>query len=232
MRSIALCLSLFLVLGTHSVPAGAQNGKKWSAGLRTGAAQEFYSLKKKMDLQNKSRNIHSGFAHQVFVNRALGKKESWLLEAQAGYYAYSSEDAGGYYNTTTGLDYFYYNFFKTRVFSFQLSGRYTFLDMKVLNWKHYAGLTLSLNRNVVNGYGFDNIHTSNEYDYRYFKERRWSGFAGVEYFGKINLSKHLSVQYLLGYSFYDPSFAIDGLLLVGEPTTHKVNLNFGLGWRF
>lgn len=127
-----------------------------------------------------------------------------------------------------------YSFSKTNVFDFQLKGRYAFLYQKGLRWKHYLGLTLGANYYDTKWNSFGNDHNPNEVERRSGKNNVWyCPYFGAEYFGKIDLTKRLSVQYLLNYALYDPKVSVGQTLISNsEPINHRVNFNVGLGWYF
>lgn len=72
-------LVLLLAISLPSALVHAQQGLGMTAGIRTGASQEFYSLSKKENILDADRNIRTGFYNQVFVNRQFGKKARWMI---------------------------------------------------------------------------------------------------------------------------------------------------------
>lgn len=210
----------------------AQDNQKWTAGLRTGAVKEFYSLAKTKNMSDKFRNIRTGFYNQLFINKALGSKGKWMIELNAGHYTYSYETYEGYYYPVTGTDIATYSFQKINVFTVQFSGRYAFLDMKTLKWKHYAGILLNMSGNYSSGYSFSETQNVTSEIQKHDGHHDWFNFTGLEYFGKIDISKKLSIQYLLDYSLYSDKFTFWGRPIGEEPINHKVNFNVGLGLHF
>lgn len=101
-----------------------------------------------------------------------------------------------------------------------------------MNWKHYAGATIAINRYNTKIRGFDNVHDVHVFDRRSSTENTWYNYTGIQYYGKLDLPYRFSVQYLAGYSFSSTRFAPEAETgIVGEPTTHRLNVNFGFGYQ-
>ncbi len=102
-----------------------------------------------------------------------------------------------------------------------------------MNWKHYVGTFLSFEKNYGSTDGYEyNSHTRY---YVQFEDRYISPTyvnIGIDYFGKIDLNKRLSVQYLFYFSNYLVQITSYDKVNLSYNSFSRVGMNFGLGWHF
>lgn len=229
---------LLFFLGIFSISTCLINAqdRNWGVGLRMGAFTQAAALSKK-DISDQNRNIQSGLYYQAFVNKQFGLKQHWMLEANFGYNSFSSERSESYYSVVTQKDVYIYSFAQTHIYSLQMNLRYAFWRIPDLRWRHYAGVSIAIHKSVEYTNGISSINGVVTYGKSGIIF--YHNFLGPEYFGKIQMNKRLSVQYLFGYNFSSQAFMPYGRdvedkpyrYIYNGPTIHRFNFNFGFGYQ-
>lgn len=236
MRNLRLSLACILFLCSSIATAQEHS---WGVGFRVGAFNQRNTFNRKVNLSDNNSNINSGFYYQAFVNKEIGKKKNWMIEANLGYNSFSNESLQ-YFPSTQPLDIFEYEHSHTNVFSLQFNLRYAFWNIPELQWKHYAGISVAAHENIKNAYVIGNTHSSDPtiIERGEYSNKVYHNFIGVEYFGKISLEKRLSIQYLFGYNFSTQILTLTGkndnsnyVVTYDGPAIQRFNINFGIGYQ-
>jgi hypothetical protein len=202
--------------------------KPLSIGIRTTAFYETHSIAlHSVEYFGDSRPLH-GLQYVGFGNYAFGKNKRWLSELNYGYNTYTVTGGEDYYFNNPGLP---PSGFKNtvRVSAFGLDLRYAFAEVRQLNWKHYAGISLSTQRFSTGRQSIDALrHT---YPGIVSKSKGWANYIGLQYLGNIAFSEKCSIQMLAGYAISAQYFDLQSdLTSPAQKSIHRVNISFGFGY--
>jgi hypothetical protein len=111
-----------------------------------------------------------------------------MLEANLSYYVHVHQKE--IYGLGVSDQHTYTHINQYRNVGIQIGGRYALYTLQSLKWKYYPGI--ALNADNYRGLHNDVLVQTAHYT-------SWHSFAELEYYGKINRSRRISVQYNLNY---------------------------------
>lgn len=224
-------LLLIFLAGNYSLPA-QHNAYSWSIGLRTGATHELDDYLERYNyIDGVYRDPTTSLHQQLFLNKTLGKRQQWMIEANLSYFSHAYKQK--IYGTGTLDDHLYTSVDRYHNTGIQVNGRYALYTLKSLHWKHYLGIALNATncRHVYNALDNDVMVQTSEHN-------SWHSFLGLEYYGKINLNPRFSIQYNMNYLVTSSDLDILNDINIkvsgsDEPKVfQRINFGFGIGWHF
>lgn len=184
MKKLILLAATMIAASTFAI---AQD--RFSIGLRTGVISTFHLKKPDYPQSRNHIGYNAAVTNQLFTTYSIGKNSRVLLEAGIGYTQRKETSSDHFYKEQGIHPIMEIRSERLRTITPAIRASYRVAQMKNIDWKHHAGVTISHDLDFYTSKTVGNPDISPDYENNY---KAGTTNAGVHYSGIIGITKKLS----------------------------------------
>ena len=196
---------------------------RFAIGLRTGVTSTFHLKKPDYPQDRNHIGYNAAVTNQLFTTYSLGKNRQLLLETGVGYTQRKETSSELFYREQGSHPIRKIRTEHLRTITPSLRLSYRVAQMKNIDWKHYAGVTISHDLDFYKSKTVGNSDISPDYESNY---NAGTTNAGLHYNGIIGITKKLSVNYLFSVTSF-----LGYKATIFDTRSYHYNGMFGLSYK-